>query len=209
LVSFKVTFFCLFSPFLSWSRKPDVFVRVLKKSLDEDCVFFFDLLVETRLILVCHTRDYVIDSASVFFHILMMASTLTMVPCYDHIRHHFINPCILFKVWVLEHGLEVTQEDCVLQSFLLVPVPITLVLWKLSEGGLDDFEGKAFGYLVVSKDLFLEILTALTCHLSNTINYYRSALTNLPFNWLLDSLWVSFLIIDLLGFYFKVFSLLS
>lgn len=142
----KVIFFWLFLSFLSRGRKSDVLVRVLKESLDEDGVFFLDVFIDTGLIFFRDTGNDILDGVSVFFHLLMMTSTLTRISGNYHVWHHFIDPGVFLELRILEHLLEVAQEDCILESFLFIPMPITLVFGKLSEGRLYDLKGKTFIY---------------------------------------------------------------
>lgn len=80
-----MVFFGLLLPFLSRGGQPDIFVRVLKEGLDEDGVFFLDIFVDTRLIFFCHTGNNILDCASVFFHLLVVTSTLAGISGNDHV----------------------------------------------------------------------------------------------------------------------------
>ena len=90
-----------------------------------------------------------------------MASTLAGISGDDHVRHHFVDPGLLLKLGVFQKVLEKAQENCVLESLFLIPMPLTLVLRKLSERGLDDSERELFGYFILPEYLFFKILIGL------------------------------------------------
>lgn len=96
----NMIFFGLLLPFLSRGRQSDVLIRVLEQSLDEDGVFFLDTFIDTWLIFLGHTRNYILDCASVFFHLLVVTSALTGISGDDHVRHHFVYPSVFLELRV-------------------------------------------------------------------------------------------------------------
>lgn len=93
-----------------------------------------------------------------------MAAALTGITSDDHIRHHLIDPSILFKVLILKDFPEKTQEDRVFKAFFFVPVPIPFVFAELAEGSLDDSKGQLSLDMVVPKDLCLNDLLSFSLH---------------------------------------------
>lgn len=88
--------------FFNGSGFPHIFIWVLKKGFDWDFVFLLDFLINSWLIFLSDTCNDLLNSHSMLFHLLVMASTLASIPSDDHVRHHLVDSGVFLKLRILE-----------------------------------------------------------------------------------------------------------
>lgn len=149
---------------ISGDGDPDIFVRILQQGLDEGYVFLLDLFIDPWLVLFGHRSDYLVNVVSILLHFLVVAATLVGVSSYNHITNHFVNPCKFFLFRVLKQVPEEPQKDSILEAFLLIPMPVSLVFAKSAERRLNDPEGQMLRNWIISKDSLLYTCNDLVLH---------------------------------------------
>ncbi len=83
---------------LCWDAK--VLCLIKKYVFNEDKIFVSQISKERRLIFFSHTVNDFANRISILNHFLVMAAALVWVACYNHIRHHLVDPDHFFLILV-------------------------------------------------------------------------------------------------------------